>query len=65
MIQPSLISLFPNNVIKMTGNTGTFAFESKEAIVSIWEYDRNNDIPFEEQNKQCFFLITGKKSLKY
>jgi len=47
MIPPLFISLFPNNVIRMTGKAGAFAFESQERIVSIPEYD----IPFEEQNK--------------
>ena len=48
------ISLFPNNVIRVTGNAGTFAFETK-GLVCIPEYDRSNDIPFEEQKRRGWF----------
>lgn len=52
-----IISLFPNNVITVTGNAGTFAFESKKGIMCIPVYGRSNNITFEKQNKQGFYNV--------
>lgn len=49
--------MFPNNVIRVTGKAATFAFESKKVTMCIPEYDRSNDILFEEQNKHCVCLF--------
>lgn len=64
MIQTEFIRLFPNNVIRMSGNAGTFVFESEEGIMSIPEYDRTNDIPFEEQNNFFFVLMHWQGELE-
>lgn len=41
----------------MTGNAGTFVFESEKDTMSIPEYDRTNDKPFEDQNKCCGWVF--------